>query len=81
MPEIRLGMIAQDMISGFKGVVYGVTEWLNGCKRYCLKPMKLNEGKLIEEQWFDEGDLKIIQNDFRDEPVKSTGGPMNDPKF
>lgn len=54
-PDIRLGDIARDTITGFEGVVVARTEWLNGCWRLTLQPKKLQEnGKPIDTETFDD---------------------------
>lgn len=60
--EIELGDLAKDSVSGFKGVVVGVTKWLSGCDRYVLQPQELQEnGAPVEIQSFDVTQLVLIK--------------------
>lgn len=60
--EIELGDEAKDKISGFAGVVTGVTQWLNGCRRFMLTPKKLSkDGKPAEAQWFDDVQVVLVK--------------------
>ena len=79
--KIELGQMAKDTITNFRGVVVGKTTWLNGCARYGLQPKNLKDGIPIEVQWFDEGQLEIIEDSEQIEPRDNDrGGPRNDPK-
>jgi|TARA_R100001530_G_scaffold136375_1_gene116867 hypothetical protein len=58
--EIGLGDRVQDRISGMKGIVLAISDWLYGCKRLSVQPEKLIGGK-SESQTFDEPQLKLIK--------------------
>jgi len=74
-PDIQLGDVAEDMITGFRGVVTSRTEWLNGCWRLGLQPQKLTkDGGLQEAQVFDSEQLKLITAK-KHKAKKETGGP------
>jgi len=60
--KFELGVEAKDKVTGFKGIILSRTEWLNGCKRYALQSRKLDAGKVIEVQYFDEEQIEIIGN-------------------
>jgi hypothetical protein len=36
MFKYELGVELQDAVTGFKGIVMGRTDYLNGCQRYSL---------------------------------------------
>ena len=57
---IELGSKARDTITGFKGIVVGRTEWLEGITRIGIQPQELHDGKAIEIDWFFEGQVEII---------------------
>ena len=76
--KIALGQLARDKVSGFEGVVYGITTWMNGCRRIGLKSQNLKDGKPLDVEWFDEDDVVVVKKKF-DEKGKRTGGPMPDP--
>ena len=58
--SIKLGSIAQDKYSGFKGTVIAKTTWLYGCDRVTLKPHGTNEGKTIPAECFDEPQVDVV---------------------
>ena len=55
--SIKLGQRVTERISGYTGTVIAKTEWVYGCKRFGVQADGLHEGKPIEAQWFDEGEL------------------------
>lgn len=61
MDRITLGDRVKDTITGFEGIVIGISSWLNGCRTIGIKPEKLHEGKPIESVWFDEPRIKTIK--------------------
>ena len=75
--KFRLGVKAKDIITGYKGVVGGRTEYLTGCKQYGLiKEGLTKDGKTPDWEWFDESRLEVVKAD----PVKvneksDPGGP------
>ena len=72
--KFKLGSRVRDKITGFEGVAYGYTVWLNGCVRFCVRPTELKDGKPIEDQWFDDGDLEVVK-ETKKAKKKNTGGP------
>ena len=58
--EIELGSRVKDKVTGFSGIVVAVTIWLTGCVRYAVRPEELREGKRIEDDWFDEIELDVV---------------------
>jgi len=74
--SVKLGDYAKDSISGFEGIVYGLAEYLYGCRRVGLKPKNVGkDGKPIQDEWFDEGQIVGIKVDRR----TRNGGPMDAP--
>ncbi|GAI75720.1 unnamed protein product, partial [marine sediment metagenome] len=85
---VKLGDVVRDTVSGFIGVATGKSEYLNGCVRYCLEPMKLTDkGDLIESHWFDKQQLEVVKERQQVESDKLLGGSrvaptgFNDPKL
>ncbi len=77
MAKIKLGDKAKDKISGYEGVVIGISEYLHGCRRIAIQPEALNkDGKPMEAQWFDEPQLQIVKPKKLKRGKKDTGGPM-----
>jgi hypothetical protein len=76
-PDIKLGDVAADTISGFEGVVVSKTEWLNGCVRLQLAPRKLHEGKPIEGHVFDIEQLVLVTDNQKTKAAAGGGDRPN----
>ena len=76
MTKVKLGDKVQDTVSGFEGVVIGVTLFLHGCTRMGVQPVVDKDGKLLETQWFDEPQLKRIKAKAAAVGGRDKGGPM-----
>lgn len=76
-PDIQLGDVARDSITGYQGVVIARTEWLNGCWRIVIQAQELKDGKPIEAQTFDIEQLVLVQKRGH-VAKKDTGGPRPD---
>lgn len=59
--SFELGDILRDRITGFKGVAVAKTEFMFACRRWCLQPDKLHDGKPIDDRWFDEPQLEFVK--------------------
>jgi hypothetical protein len=87
--EIQLGDVVKDRISGFSGVVIGITQWMYGCRRISVQPQELKDGKPIEHVGFDEPQLVLLERgafkpiattapiELAD--LRRTGGPRPEP--
>ncbi len=79
---IGLGDLVQDRITGFKGIVIARTEWLFGCVRITVQPQKLDKGKRLDSDSFDEANLKVIKRravlDPNEVAVPTDGGDRDD---
>lgn len=75
-----LGKEAEDKVTGFKGIIIGVSQWLTGCNQVCIKPKVDKDGTMKEAEWVDEGQAVIIGEGIDAEDVKSgnPGGPRKD---
>jgi hypothetical protein len=59
---IQNGDKVRDRITGFEGIVIGVTDWLYQCRRPIVQPMQLtSDGKIGDSQSFDEDQLEVIE--------------------
>lgn len=58
---IELGSKVRDEVSGFEGIAFGRSEFLNGCVRIGVQPRIGADGKLPESAWFDEPQLEVIE--------------------
>lgn len=81
MSRILMEDYVEDKITGFKGTVVGIAKYLNGCSRCEVQPKGLHEGKSIQSEWIDEGQLELIARKREEVKVDmtSTGGPKERP--
>ena len=75
MTKICLGDRAKDRVSGFKGIVTGMTEYLNGCVRVVIEPEELKDGQIIESRYFDEQQVDVIDKEVIPRGNIEAGGP------
>lgn len=79
MAKIKMGMMVEDRVSGFKGIVTGKAEYITGCTQFLVNPGTNKDGNLLESIWFDKGRLEIVDDGISGEIAqKDTGGPMRD---
>jgi hypothetical protein len=76
--SIQLGDEAVDTISGFKGVVIAITDWLNGCRRITIAPKELRDGKPIDSVTFDVEQLELVKK-MKAPAAQPSGGPSISP--
>jgi len=75
--KFDMGVTLRDTITGVQGTVTGRSEFINGCRQYCLEYAKDDERKRV---WEDEGRLEKVEA-----PVKTVakspdpGGPQSTP--
>ena len=76
----KLGQRLRCRISGFEGIATTRIEYLNGCVQYCLQPSVDKEGKAVEGEYFDQGQLILVDEGVCTPPkrikTESTGGPV-----
>ena len=88
---VELGDRVKDRITGMTGIVYGISNWLYGCRRITVQPEKEKDGKPADTFCVDEPQLRITKKAAiaGDKPVekpakkvkpKPTGGPREDAK-
>lgn len=74
--KYELGQELKDIITGFKGIVMGRTEYLTGCVHYGLSPQKLTEnGKTPDYEWIDESRLVATGKKIKGYKCPETSGP------
>ena len=83
---IQLGDRVRDRISGFEGIVIGVSDWLYGCRRPVVQPSTLtSDGKPTDSQSFDEPQLEVLESAAFKPAIQTpavsakTGGPRETP--
>lgn len=83
--KVELGDEVKDVVTGFKGVVFGITVFLQGCRRIGIQPPVDKDGKLADAHWFDEPQIEVIrkgkvrieqQNELETKKKDGPGGPM-----
>lgn len=77
---VELGDKVKDRISGFTGIAYGRTAYLNGCISVGIRAEKLQDGKILDLEWIDESQLDIVKSKSAVALVRKTGGPAPIPK-
>ena len=72
--KLDLGDEAEDIFTGFKGIIVNRSQWIHSCNTYGIQPKQLKDGKPQDKQWFDEPQLKIIKKKVV-KTKRRTGGP------
>lgn len=60
--KIELGQMVEDVVTGFKGRVTGMTIWMSGCDQAIVQPLLDKSGKKPDTEWFDVNRLKILKD-------------------
>ncbi len=66
--EIQLGQKAECAVTGFKGVVTGRAQYLNGAVLYLLCPPVDKDGKQVDCEWVDRTQARVTDIEFLDLP-------------
>ena len=74
---VKLGQVVRDRVSGYTGIVNGITDFLYGCRRIQVRGTGLKDGLPIKAEYFDEPELEVIANNLG-ELARPTGGPRGD---
>jgi hypothetical protein len=74
--NIQMGDEVQCIVTGFKGVVTSITEYLNGCRRMGVQPPVDKEGRIPEAYNIDEPQLVVTKARKVKMGPQDTGGPM-----
>ena len=78
--EIVLGCKARDMITGYKGIVIGMCQYITGCDQVCLKKQGLDKDcKPYVGIWFDIVQLERVGTKVITFPTaeQDPGGPKS----
>jgi hypothetical protein len=81
--EAQLGDEVKDIITGFHGIATAKTTFLNGCVRVSVTPPVDNDGKYVDDRWFDVEQIEVVQRGkVNPKPAlptaTSNGGDRND---
>lgn len=71
--KIELGTKVKDSITGFKGTVTGRSDYITGCKQYCVVP-KAKAFTPAKAGWFDED--RLVESVAKKAAKKPRGGPQ-----
>jgi len=73
-----IGDELKDKVSGFIGIVLGITQYSTGCIHYGLSAQVLGkEGDVKNWEWFDETRLNLLKQEKIEFPVfDKKGGPQ-----
>ncbi len=71
---VELGDLVKDSVSGFEGVAVSSHHYMQGCVRFAVQPKIDKEGKLPEQQVFDEPQLELIQKRAKTSPTEDPLG-------
>ncbi len=74
-PNVQLGNVVRDNISGFQGVAVCLSNWLNGCQRVTIQPQTLKEdGSILDNHTCDAEQVEVIEGGALF-GSSATGGP------
>jgi hypothetical protein len=73
---IQLGDEVKDNVTGFKGVVIGITQFLNGCARVGVQAAAAKDGTIKPPEWFDVPQMTVVKAAKVKAGPRNTGGPM-----
>jgi len=76
---IKLGDKVKDKITGYTGIVIGISKFLQGCRRIGVQAQKLHEGTPISAVWFDEPQLEVVKTKKKviERTPGNNGGPIS----
>ena len=77
-PNVNLGDEARDKVTGYKGIVVCISEWISGCRRISIQTPGLHEGKPIQSQCFDAEQVELVEPEVA-KVSKPSGGPHDAP--
>lgn len=72
---VNLGDEVVCTITGFKGVVTSITEFINGCRRCGVQPKVGKDGKHPDAMCIDEPNLKVTKPKVAPRGPRNVGGP------
>ncbi len=76
--KLSNGDKVQDQVTGFEGIIIGVSRYINGCTQYGVRPRVDKDGKMVDAEWFDEDRLEVITTQALQLESSPTGGPQSE---
>ena len=58
---VHLGDAVEDTVTGLRGIVIGVVEYLYGCRRLVVQPLVDKDGKYVEAVYVDEPQVVVLR--------------------
>jgi hypothetical protein len=84
--KYEIGLLAEDKLTGFRGIITYRAQYITGCNNYGLQPNELDEkGSIRESAQFDENRIRIIGDgislidevkEIKEEAKEDPGGPQ-----
>lgn len=75
MTKIKLGDKVVDEVTGYRGIVIGILNYLNGCARIGIQGKERTKDNLpVEAYWVDDVTVKIVKKQKVKTVQKETGG-------
>ena len=65
---IKLGVVVEDVITGFSGRVTGLVEYLSGCDQALVTSRFRRGGSAIDERWINTDRLAVIDTNVLELP-------------
>jgi hypothetical protein len=67
----------RDTITGYTGIVIGVTQWIHGCVRCTVQARELKDGRPVDPVCFDEPQLELLSAAAVPLPFAQTVAPTD----
>lgn len=74
--QFNLGDEVEDVITGYLGIITCRCQWLHNCNTYGVKSKTLKDSKPMDNEFFDEPQLKIVRSNVV-KAKRDTGGPCS----
>jgi hypothetical protein len=74
--QANLGDLVVDTVSGFRGIVTSITQYLHGCEQCGVQAPLMKDGKIGENYGFDRPRLRVVTAGKIKIGSRETGGPI-----
>lgn len=61
METVELGDKVKCKLTGFTGIVNGVSQWLTGCDKVSIQAPMKKDGSFGDSYWVDRGAVQILK--------------------
>jgi hypothetical protein len=76
---MKLGEKVRDKITGYEGIAYARTEYLNGCIRIGIQDRLKQDGTVPDMEWGDQSEIEVTKKE-KQIKGKDPGGPIPKPR-